>query len=204
MWIYLLQGIGYGLAAAVQPGPLQTYLISQTLTRGWKRALPLALAPLISDGPMVTICLLVLSQVPEWFQRVLYIVGGLFVLYLAYGAFKAWQNFDLGIPQAESTPQRGVFKAALMNIFNPGPYIYWTLVAGPILLAGWREAPANGLGFLLGFYLTLVGGFAATVLLFGTAAKLGPKVNRALLGISVIALLGFGLYQLGLGITMQS
>jgi len=201
MWIYLLQGIGYGLAAAVQPGPLQTYLISQTLTRGWKRALPLALAPLISDGPMVTICLLVLSQVPEWFQRVLYIVGGLFVLYLAYGAFKAWQNFDLHVPQAESRPQRGVFKAALMNMLNPGPYVYWTLVAGPILLAGWREAPANGLGFLFGFYLTLVGGFAATVLLFGTAAKLGPRVNRALLGLSVIALLGFGLYQLWLGIT---
>ncbi len=64
MWIYLLQGIGYGLIAASQPGPFQTYLISQTLTRGRKRTLPAALAPLISDGPIILISLLVLSQVP--------------------------------------------------------------------------------------------------------------------------------------------
>ena len=50
MWIYLLQGIGYGLAAASQPGPFQTYLISQTLTRGWKRTLPAALALSRDDG----------------------------------------------------------------------------------------------------------------------------------------------------------
>jgi threonine/homoserine/homoserine lactone efflux protein len=201
MWLYLLQGIGYGLAAAAQPGPLQTYLISQTLTRGWKRALPMALAPLISDGPMVTICLLVLSQVPTWFERVLYIVGGLFVLYLAHGAYRSWKNFDVDARQAEPPAQQSLLKAALMNIFNPGPYIYWTLVAGPILLAGWRESPLHGLGFLAGFYLMLIGGFAATVMVFGTAAKLGPRINRALLGISVVALLGFGLYQLWLGIT---
>jgi threonine/homoserine/homoserine lactone efflux protein len=61
MWLYILQGIGYGFAAGAQPGPLQTYIISQTLLRGWSRTLPAALAPLISDGPIITICLLVLS-----------------------------------------------------------------------------------------------------------------------------------------------
>ncbi|MBK7455571.1 MAG: hypothetical protein IPJ46_18150 [Anaerolineales bacterium] len=49
MWRIPSSGIGYGLAAASQPGPFQTYLISQTLTRGWKRTLPAALAPLVSD-----------------------------------------------------------------------------------------------------------------------------------------------------------
>jgi threonine/homoserine/homoserine lactone efflux protein len=82
MWLYIIQGIGYGFAAAVQPGPFQTYLISQTLTKGWQRTLPGAFAPLISDGPIITLCLLVLSQVPLWLQRFLYIAGGLFVLYL--------------------------------------------------------------------------------------------------------------------------
>jgi threonine/homoserine/homoserine lactone efflux protein len=66
MWIYLLQGMGFGLAAASQPGPFQTYLISQSLARGWKHTLPAALAPLISDGPIIALCLLVLSQVPAW------------------------------------------------------------------------------------------------------------------------------------------
>jgi hypothetical protein len=38
------------------------------------------------------------------------------------------------------------------------------------------------------------------ILLFGLARELGPKVNRALIGISAIALFLFGLYQLWLGI----
>lgn len=200
MWLYLLQGIGYGLAAASQPGPFQTYLISQTLTRGWKRTLPAALAPLVSDGPIILICVLVLSQVPAWLERFLYIAGGLFILYLAYGTYKSWRTFDSQTPQIESTEQQSVLKAALMNALSPGPYIFWTLVTGPILLKGWGETPFNGIGFLIGFYVTLISSLAAIILVFGTAAKLGPKFNRILLGISAIALFCFGLYQLWLGI----
>ena len=74
------------------------------------------------------------------------------------------------------------------------------LVTGPILLKGWRETPVNGIGFLIGFYVTLISSLAALILIFGTAAKLGPKFNRMLLGISAIALTCFGLYQLWLGI----
>ncbi|MBK8417350.1 LysE family transporter [Candidatus Villigracilis saccharophilus] len=200
MWLYLLQGIGYGLAAASQPGPFQTYLISQTLTRGWKRTLPAALAPLVSDGPIILICVLVLSQVPAWMQRVLYIAGGLFILYLAYGTYDSRKNFDSRLPSVETGTQQSILKAALMNALSPGPYIFWTLVTGPILLKGWRETPVNGIGFLIGFYVTLISSLAALILIFGTAAKLGPKFNRMLLGISTIALTCFGLYQLWLGI----
>ena len=200
MWLYLLQGIGYGLVAASQPGPFQTYLISQTLTRGWKRTLPAALAPLVSDGPIILICVLVLSQVPVWMQRVLYIAGGLFILYLAYGTYNSWKNFDSRLPSVETGTQQSILKAALMNALSPGPYIFWTLVTGPILLKGWRETPVNGIGFLIGFYVTLISSLAALILIFGTAAKLGPKFNRMLLGISAIALTCFGLYQLWLGI----
>ena len=199
MWLYLLQGIGYGLAAASQPGPFQTYLISQTLTRGWKRTLPAALAPLVSDGPIILICVLVLSQVPVWMQRILYVAGGLFILYLAYGTYDSWKNFDSRLPSLETRTQQSILKAALMNALSPGPYIFWTLVTGPILLRGWRETLVNGIGFLIGFYVTLISSLAALILIFGTAAKLGPKFNRMLLGISAIALTCFGLYQLWLG-----
>ena len=206
MWIYLLQGIGYGFIAASQPGPFQTYIISQALARGWKQTLPAALAPLVSDGPIILICALVLSQVPGWMQRVLYIAGGLFILYLAYNAYKAWKNFDAQAvvrssgDAALSIVQQNVLKAALMNILNPNPYIFWTLVTGPILLRGWRETPVNGIGFLAGFYVTLIGSLATIILVFGTAARMGPKINRVLLGVSAIALFCFGLYQFWLGV----
>jgi threonine/homoserine/homoserine lactone efflux protein len=200
MWLYILQGIGYGLAAAAQPGPFQTYLISQTLIKGWKRTLPAALAPLLSDGPIIALCLLVLSQVPTWLQRFLYIAGGLFLLYLTYGAYQTWKNFDPTLPSVETGTPQSIFKAALINSLNPNPYIFWSLVTGPILVTGWREAPVYGLGFLAGFYATLILGFSAIVIVFGSARHLGPRVNRALLGISAIALFCFALLQLWLGI----
>lgn len=200
MWLYVVQGIGFGFAAAMQPGPFQTYLISQTLTKGWKRTLPASLAPLISDGPIIALCLLVLSQVPAWLGRFLYVGGGLFVLYLAYGAYRSWKKFDPNLPSVESQTQQNVLKAALINMLNPNPYIFWSLVMGPILLAGWHEAPAYGLGFLAGFYVTMVLGLCATILVFGFARRLGPKVNRLLLGASAIALFCFGLFQLWKGI----
>ena len=200
MWFYILQGIGYGLAAAAQPGPFQTYLISQTLTKGWKRTLPAALAPLVSDGPIIALCLLILSQVPAWLQRFLYIAGGLFLLYLAQGAYKAWRNFDASTPSIETGTQQSILRAALINMLNPNPYIFWSLVTGPILVTAWRETPVYGVVFLAGFYVTMIFGFAAIITVFGSARQLGPKVNRALLGISAIALFCFGLVQLWLGI----
>ena len=199
-WLYIVQGIGYGFAAAVQPGPFQTYLISQTLTKGWKRMLPAALAPLISDGPIIALCLLVLSRVPSGLERFLYIAGGLFVLYLAYGAYKSWKKFDPNIPSSEARTQKSILNAALINMLNPNPYIFWSLVTGPILLAGWRETPIHGLGFMAGFYITMILGFCTIIITFGSARRLGPIVNHLLLGISAIALFCFGLYQLWLGV----
>lgn len=199
MGLYILQGVGLGLSAAVLPGPFLAYLISQTLSRGWKRVLPASLAPLISDGPIIALCLMILSQVPAWFERALHFAGGTFILYLAYGAYKAWKGFDPGLATAESGIQGSIFKAALMNTLSPGPYIYWSLVTGPILIRGWRETPVNGIGFLAGFYVTIVLSLAAIILVFGLARQLGPNVNRALVGVSALALFFFGFYQLWLG-----
>ncbi|MBI5952049.1 MAG: LysE family transporter [Chloroflexi bacterium] len=201
MWLYLLQGVGYGLAAASQPGPFQTYLVSQTVTRGWKRTLPAAFAPLISDAPIIAVCLLVLSQVPVWLERFLYIAGGLFILYLAFGTFKSWKSYETQTASPESSSGQSILKAALTIALSPGPYIYWTLVTGPILIKGWRETPVNGIGFLAGFYATIVSSLAALIVIFGVTSKLGPKFSRTLLGVSALALLGFGLYQLWLGVT---
>ena len=200
MWIYLIQGIGFGFAAASQIGPFQTFLISQALTRGWKRALPGAFAPFLSDGPIILLSVLVLSQLPDWAQRIMYIVGGLFVLYLAYGSYKSWRNFDETLAHPELSGQQTIFKAAMTNALSPGAYLFWMFVTGPILVQGWRETPVNGLGLLIGFYTAFILCLIAMIIVFGAASKLGPKLNYALLGISCIVLFGFGIYQLWLGI----
>jgi hypothetical protein len=96
--------------------------------------------------------------------------------------------------------KQGVLRAAMMNALSPGPYIYWGLVTGPILLTGWRESPMNGLGFLISFYMTIVLSLAGIIMVFGTARLLGPKVNRILVLVSAITLACLGLYQLRLGL----
>jgi threonine/homoserine/homoserine lactone efflux protein len=141
VFLYIIQGIGYGFAAAVQPGPFQTYIIAQTLNSGWRRTLPAVFAPLVSDGPIIVLVLLVLSQVPDWFQRALYVAGGLFILFLAFNAFRGWRNFDPAGEEGSQSGSQSLFKAAMMNVLSPGPYLFWSLVTGPILLAGWRQAP---------------------------------------------------------------
>ena len=197
---FLLQGLTLGFAAGAQPGPFQTYLISQTLSQGWRRTWIAAFAPLLSDGPIVLLVLLVLSQVPDWFQRVLQIIGGLFVLYLAFGAFKAWKNFQ---PDVETTPQTGpksLLRAAMMNALSPGPYLFWSLVMGPMIVSTWRENPANALSIVLAFYVAMIGLNFTVVLFFGQAARFGNQVRKAMLGLSVLMLAGFGIYQLWQGI----
>lgn len=201
MLAYAIQGLAYGLAAGAQPGPFQTYIISQALSRGWRRTLPAALAPMISDGPIILLVFLVLSQVPERLQRFLHIASGLFILYLAWGAWRAWRSSNVERVTMTASGKQPLIQAALMNALSPGPYLFWSLVAGPTLLMAWRDSPANGLGFLFGFYSSMTLCLAALVLVFGLAKELGPKVNRALLGIAVGALTWFGIYQLWLGVT---
>ena len=197
---FLLQGLTLGFAAGAQPGPFQTYLITQTLSQGWRRVWIAAFAPLVSDGPIVALVLLVLSQVPDWFQRVLQIVGGLFVLYLAWGAFNAWKTFN---PDSEAAPQTGprsLLRAAVMNALSPGPYLFWSLVIGPLIVSTWRENPSNAISIVLAFYTAMIGLNFGVVMIFGQAARFGNQVRKTMLGFSVLALAGFGIYQLWQGI----
>jgi threonine/homoserine/homoserine lactone efflux protein len=196
-----LRGAGFGLAAAAQPGPFQAYIISQTLEHGWRRTLPAAFAPLISDGPIILLMLFVLTRTPVWLVQFLHLASGIFILYLAWGAFRAWLRFDAAALTRDAPPRQSVLRAALMNALSPGPYIFWSLVTGPVLLAAWQESPGRGLAFLCGFYVAMIGCLALIIILFGTVARLGPVVTRVLLGLSIIALTGFGLYQLWLGVS---
>ena len=199
MFVYLIQGITFGFAAAVPPGPFQTYLMSRALHHGWQRALPAAFAPLVSDGPIILLALLVLNSIPLWWERVLQTAGGFFLLYLAFGTFKTWREFGSKPSIPADSGRMNLLKAALVNVLNPNPYLGWMLVMGPLLMKGWREAPVYGIALVTGFYGTIVLGGVAIVMVFSTARELGPRLNRALLGISTIGLALLALYQLWQG-----
>ena len=200
MTFYFIRGATLGLSAMATPGPFQAFLMSQTIKNGWRHTLPAALAPLISDGPIVALMLLLLTQTPDWFLSGIQILGGLFVLYLAWGAFAAAKKMGTSLEVLPEAAGQNFFKAALMNMLSPGPYLFWGLLAGPIVIEGWRQSPAIGLSFVVGFYIALIGGFAAFIILLGTASRFGPRVSRILGFVAALALFIFGLYQLWRGI----
>ncbi len=199
MLTYLLQGISLGLSAAASPGPFQAFLIGRTLKNGWRSTLPAAFAPLISDGPIILLMTLLLTNLPAFALRTIQIVGGAYVLYLAWRSFLTWKNFTPAAAPTETG--QTLWQAVVANLLSPGPYIFWSLLAGPVLVKGWRESPSNGISFLLGFYGTMICSLLLLVILFSAARKLGGRVNRALTGVSSLALLGFGLYQIIQGLT---
>lgn len=200
MLSYLLFGISYAFAAAVQPGPLQTYIISQTLKKGWRQTLPAAFAPVISDIPILILVLFLLSSMPDNFIVILRIGGGLFLLYLGFRAYKSWQEFDADEKISNESSQQTLFNAVFVNLLNPAPYLGWSLIMGPLFLRGWRIAPINGIALIAGFYIMMILTLAGIIILFGFARKMGPKVSKVLLGLSAIVLFAFGVYQLWQGI----
>jgi len=193
-------GLGLGLSAAAQPGPFQAYLLAQSIRNGAARTLPVALVPLVSDPPVIAVVLLVLAQVPATLLRALQLGGGLVVLWLAWATLRPAFASPEPEPGARHAPPRGILRATLVNFTNPNAWIFWSFVGGPTLAAAWREAPARAGLFLAGFYAALLGGGAALVLLAARAAALGPRFARALGIVSGLALLGFGLVQLGRGL----
>ncbi|HYM60715.1 MAG TPA: LysE family transporter [Thermoanaerobaculia bacterium] len=195
----LLVGATFAFAAAVQPGPFQTYLIAQTLHAGWRRALPAAFAPLLSDGPVILLVLVVLTRLPPAFVPALQLAGGLFLLYLAAGALKTWRRHTVIEASESPSPRQSLLKATLINLLNPNPYLSWSLVLGPLLLKGWRETPSHGIALLAGFYGTFVILLLGLITLVAGAGQLGPRVSRLLIGLSAIALAGFGCYELWSG-----
>ena len=200
MVFYIIFGLTYGFAAAVQPGPLQTYFISQALRIGWKRTLPATFAPVITDLPIAVLVILLLSRMPDWLEQVLHLSGGVFVLYLAFGTFMTWKNFDVNKTVVVQSSQTTVLKAVFVNFLSPGPYLGWSLVLGPLMLKGWREAPANGIALVTAFYGTMIITSMVIIILFSAAKNLGPRVDRIMILLSAFALACFGFYQLWLGI----
>jgi threonine/homoserine/homoserine lactone efflux protein len=196
---YFIFGLSYSFACVVQPGPFQAYLFSQSVTNGWRKTIPLVFAPLLSDLPVIILVLFVLTSVPHEVLAVLQCTGGIFLLYLAFKAYRTIRS-QAENKGTDATGYGNLFKAVLVNLFNPNPYLGWSLVMGPMMIKGWSESPKNGIALITGFYSSMIIYSSIMVMLFSAAGNMGPRVNRISLFFSVIAFILFGFYQLWAGI----
>jgi threonine/homoserine/homoserine lactone efflux protein len=199
---FLTQGIVFGLYAAVLPGPMQAFLLSQIIRSGWKRTLPLALIPLGSDGPVMLSLFFLLSQLPLWFTHGLRIIGGFYILYLAWDAYKTTKRTDdISLSVAPQSRQRVTFlKGITMNLLNPNVYIFWATIGVPTILTGWQISPLHGISFALGFYGTMIPATMAWITLFGTIGYLKSSLKVTIGRLIIILLLIVGISMMVTGI----
>ena len=148
-------GVGLGLAAGLSPGPLQTLVIATSLERGFVAGLRVAVAPLITDAPIVLLALLLLGQLPDFWLNAIAGLGGCLVVYLGIATLRRDRQTS-GDRQTESATA-DLTRGAFVNLLNPHPWIFWATVQGPLLVEGWRRHPMVGIGFVAAFYLAIVG-----------------------------------------------
>lgn len=196
MFSYLLVGAAFGFSAAAQPGPFQAYLVSSTMTHGWRKTMPAVFAPIASDIPIAGLVLLALTRVPPAWLEMLRVVGGLFLLYLAARAFAAYRRYRHEEPARSRAAARTFLEAITVNLLNPNPYISWSLVLGPLLIRAWGEGTSHAVALVVSFYATFVAATSVVLLLLAGARSLGPRVGRLFVGLSAVALACFGAYQL--------
>ena len=187
-----IQGSALGISAGAAPGPMQAYLISETLVGGWRRSLPLIFVPIISDAPIIVLTTFILKQLPESVLQVISLVGGFFVLYLAWGFWNQLREINAHPNTSQQITRRSFGKAVAMNLLNPNPYIFWAFVSGPILINALDQSWQQLLAFLAGFYGVFMITMIAFVLIFHQTRRFGPKVVRVIQLFSIVVLVIFG------------
>ena len=152
---YLSAGTLLGLASGFAPGPLLVLVVSETLRHDIRAGIKVAIAPLITDVPIIVVSLMVLNRLAH-FKTILggvSILGGLFILYLGYDSIKT-----KGLEFSLSPISRNSFKKGIItNALNPHPYIFYMTVGAPIIFKAINQNFFSALSFIGSFLLFLVG-----------------------------------------------
>lgn len=188
----LLLGAGYGLVAGITPGPTLALVLTATLERGRRAGRLVAVAPLVTDAPIVLAAVLVLDRLPDAALGSVGLLGSAVVVALAIRIARSAGTVDLLAEAREMEPaRRALWQGVAVNALSPHPYVFWFAVGGPLVvrIADTSGAVAGAL-FLTGFFALIVGCKLAVADAVERARRFltGQRYRRTLLAAS--ALLG--------------
>jgi threonine/homoserine/homoserine lactone efflux protein len=196
---FLTIGIILGLSAGFAPGPLLTLVISETLQHDIKSDVKVALAPIITDLPIIILTLFILAKLSN-FHNILGIIsltGGLFILFMGYESIRT-KGVELNLQEAK--PQ-SLKKGILANALNPHPYLFWFSVGAPTMTKAMSLNIVAPLAFISSFYALLVGSKILLAILVGKSKSfLGGNVyiyTMRFLGL-ILCILAFALFRDGI------
>ncbi len=195
----IITGILLGLSAGLSPGPLLALVIAETVRHDIKAGIRVALAPLITDFPIIVVTVFVLSHLSR-FHLILgciTLAGACLVLFLGYDSLRV-KPIEVNTIQVR---QRSLLKGIAVNAMSPHPYLFWFSVGGPILLKSLEKKSITGILFLCSFYCLLVGSKVTIALLVNRSRSfLQGKSYLVIMKILGLLLIGFSffLFQEGL------
>jgi threonine/homoserine/homoserine lactone efflux protein len=202
--MFMILGFAIGFAAAIPLGPVNVFVISQTLKRDFFHGVLAGLTTAFLD---LVYCLVALVgffkikiDLSPVFMNVMKAIAGVIVLFIAYGLVRESKTFTLPrngdkVPAASHRP---IFGAALLYVSNPTLYMFWFAVAGTmtghnlVQHNGWTAvafAAACGVGSLV-WYLMLVRFVSRR------QSRLHPLKFRKVLFYLGLALSGFGIFTI--------
>lgn len=193
-------GLVLGIWAGLSPGPLFAVLISQTMRFGSREGIKVALAPLVTDPPIILISFFVLARIRNS-GLVLGVLSAFGAVYVALMAYESWRS---GEGVASKPTSTGTLKKAIItNFLSPHPYIFWLTAGGQITISAWKSSSISAVAFVGCFYVCLVGAKLALAVIVGRsrhfiAGKAYIVIMRAL-GIILIVfsvLLALNAYRL--------
>jgi len=167
---YLTIGTVLGLSAGFAPGPLLTLVVSETLQHDIKSGVKVALAPIITDFPIIILTLFILSKLSN-FHNILGIIsltGGLFILYMGYKSLRT-KGVKINLDEIKS---KSFIKGVLANVLSPHPYLFWFSVGAPIMTKAISHNISAALAFIISFYAFLVGSKIVLAILIGKSKSL--------------------------------
>lgn len=184
-----------GLGAGVSPGPLLTLVVTATLQRGFGAGARVALAPLITDLPVVVLAMLVLQAVPASALATLSIIGGGLVGYLGFDTLRQSRDATVLSDHGSSAaaPSHDLWRGALVNVISPHPWLAWITVLGPLVSKLADRGIVLAGGFLVLFYAGLIGAKLAIAGLVARGRRhLSDRSYRLILVLCGILLLVLG------------
>jgi len=177
-------GVALGLSLAAPPGPMNAVIAEEAVTRGWRAGFFAGLGAMTADACFFVLALVgvvAFIQDAPTVERAMVGVGGVLMLYYAYGAFRDAGSFS----DAEPAEGRGFRKAFVLALANPYQVTWW-LTAGVGLLNpseisgfGLQLSAANGALTVAGFFagiLVWVAGFPASLRAAGERVDAFGKV----------------------------
>lgn len=181
----LLLGISLGFAAGISPGPLSALVVTTALQRGVWAGVRVAIAPLLTDLPVVALSVLAVGAFPAGALSYLAVAGGGFVIFLGLDTYRKADRASFEHQQAD---RRDLRRGFITNILSPHPWLFWLGVGGPLLVSAWDKGVVLATAFLVGFYGLLVGSklFLAWGVAYGRGVLNLTWYRRVLAGSGVL------------------